>query len=494
MIRTAMEAGKSQNSEHSPQPTSELPSGGSATMTHKAAASHARTHSSSTANSSNVNGHRASDSWNSRTPTSQVRRTPRLEDSPSSRTGPPRSFSYNLTRSTASALSTPRQNTLDSAVRRMVGEDGGNTSSAGIGLGLRGSGVISEVANEDADTNGKDEQYMGDIEEDTRPRFSHARSDFRGALEYSSPEQREKEREAKERRERHRLSRIDDNWLNPLKWLNTTDDTNQESPKDDDEEGRTGYFDFLKPSEGKGKEKESGDEEEANEKQDAEGNHQDRKPETPNGDAKQRAMSHDTGGESSSRSGKLQFKGPGTMSRAQSMPHIKRSNSRKANSTIGNSAKTAPRWNRLRSLLPVLAQQGRQESVPGQSAVQQTVVNITDELITGNLSALMLKLWFERDEKDHRRVPVLLHRLRVRISDSLHPLGGNKAVFRIECEYANGAARWVVYRQLRDFISLHRSYRLSNAYNRNVDALPEFPWSSQSIFSDYFSCISCDVH
>ena len=168
------------------------------------------------------------------------------------------------------------------------------------------------------------------------------------------------------------------------------------------------------------------------------------------------------------------------MSRAQSMPHIKRSSSRKASSTKG-----VPKWGRLRSLLPAIAHQARQETRPGQSAVQATVVNITDELITGNLSALMLKLWFERDEKGHRRIPVLLHRLRVRISDSLHPLGGNKAVFRIECEYANGAARWVIYRQLRDFISLHNSYRLSNAYNRNIDALPEFPWSSEYYMLDY---------
>jgi hypothetical protein len=91
----------------------------------------------------------------------------------------------------------------------------------------------------------------------------------------------------------------------------------------------------------------------------------------------------------------------------------------------------------------------------------------------------MLKLWFERDEKGHRRVPILLHRLRVRISDSLHPLGGDKSVFRIECEYANGAVRWVIYRKLTEFLSLHTHYALSNAYNRNIDTLPEFPKSSE---------------
>ena len=76
------------------------------------------------------------------------------------------------------------------------------------------------------------------------------------------------------------------------------------------------------------------------------------------------------------------------------------------------------------------------------------------------------------------RVPILFHRLRIRVSDSLHPMHGHKAVFRIECEYANGAARWVIYRQLREFLSHHTHYAISNAYNRNVETLPDFPMTS----------------
>jgi phospholipase D1/2 len=67
--------------------------------------------------------------------------------------------------------------------------------------------------------------------------------------------------------------------------------------------------------------------------------------------------------------------------------------------------------------------------------IAPTQVNITDELLVGGLSTLLLRMWFERDEKEYRRVPVLLHRLKVRISDSLHPLKGAKAVFRIEVCY-----------------------------------------------------------
>ncbi|KIP01912.1 hypothetical protein PHLGIDRAFT_96565 [Phlebiopsis gigantea 11061_1 CR5-6] len=155
----------------------------------------------------------------------------------------------------------------------------------------------------------------------------------------------------------------------------------------------------------------------------------------------------------------------GSTGRSKSLPHFKQD----------GRPNTAPRWNRLRSLIPSIANQGR-HAAPA-SVISPQTVNITDELITGGLSAVMLRMWIERDEKGHRTVPILFHRLRIRVSDSLHPLHGQKAVFRIECEYANGAARWVVYRQLREFISLHTHYTISNAYNRNVETLPDFPRS-----------------
>ena len=139
----------------------------------------------------------------------------------------------------------------------------------------------------------------------------------------------------------------------------------------------------------------------------------------------------------------------------------------------------SPKWGRLRSLLPTIIHHGSNAPIPAQdSAITSPSVNITDELITGGLSTLMLRLWFERDEKGHRRIPILFHRLRIRVSDSLHPMQKRMSIFRIECEYANGAARWVVYRRLRDFISLHTHYTISNAYNRNVHNLPEFPRTS----------------
>ncbi|KAF5339011.1 hypothetical protein D9611_008713 [Ephemerocybe angulata] len=125
------------------------------------------------------------------------------------------------------------------------------------------------------------------------------------------------------------------------------------------------------------------------------------------------------------------------------------------------------KWARLRALLPQITHEaGAQSSLNPPSAPGFAVspaVNVVDELITGGLATLMPKLWFDRAEKGQRRIPVLLHRLRLRITDSLHPLHKSRSVFRIECEYANGAARWVVYRELRDFVSLHSHYTISQA-------------------------------
>lgn len=158
-------------------------------------------------------------------------------------------------------------------------------------------------------------------------------------------------------------------------------------------------------------------------------------------------------------------------------PSLRRANTEEPPASPETQKSSRARWGRLRSLMQIANPGPR-----GPSVITSQAVNITDELITGGLSTLMLRLWFERDEKGHRRIPVLLHRLRIRVSDSLHPLQGHKSVFRIECEYANGAARWVVYRQLRDFFSLHTHYAVSNAYNRNVEGLPEFPRTSEFFF------------
>ena len=257
--------------------------------------------------------------------------------------------------------------------------------------------------------------------------FPPATSPFRGALEYDNPEQRQRERSLAERKHKRRDSYFHEVPWNPMRWIT-------ESPRGSPRE-ELGEFDFSKG------------------------------PRTDSGH-------HDTDVNGEAQSGPSEEPPASAVSprlrQARSMPHMQSQSETRSPQT--------PKWGRLRSLLPHIA--GQAKTHPQPSVVTPANVNITDELITGGLATLMMRLWIEHDEKGHRRVPALFHRLRIRVSDSLHPMHGNKAVFRIECEYANGAVRWVVYRQLREFLSLHGHYTISNAYNRNLDTLPEFPITS----------------
>lgn len=279
--------------------------------------------------------------------------------------------------------------------------------------------------------------------------FSRTSTDFRGVLEsLPSRDQVSTDRKGKRRETRS----ADDGWtVNPIKWFH-------ESPKD--EHSRTAV-----PWRSPGSENvHEGDEKTDGRQADVEAHEERHLPNEKTG-LPARRVTADGHTRTSSQPRKA-------LHRALSLPHTH---------SDGRGGKA--RWAKLRSLLPNLPNlahdQGNSALAGSASVVASPTVNITDELITGGLSTLMLRLWFDRDEKGHRRVPILLHRLRIRISDSYHPTEEKRTAFRIECEYANGAARWVVYRQLRDFFSLHTHYTVSNVYNRLGDELPEFPLTSE---------------
>jgi phospholipase D1/2 len=282
----------------------------------------------------------------------------------------------------------------------------------------------------------------------TRPVLKAVDTEFRSALEYVDPEQQEAERETKEKRDKRRHSRLqgDGTW-DMRRWFT-------ESPKDE----VPGGIKMSAPSSRRA----SGHD----------GTTNSAGPSRQQTDNQEPTLMHSNGAASASTTPNIPFLR--TPKRSSSQPQLRTSFVARASGLPGQ------KWGRLRSLLPHIASQGAQMSMPT-SAVTPHTVNITDELISGGLAGLMLQLWFDRDERDHRRVPIFLHRLRIRISDSLYPLSGHKAVFRIECEYANGAARWVIYRQLRDFLSLHTHYTVSNAYNRAQDNIPDFPRTSKQL-------------
>ncbi|CCL98409.1 uncharacterized protein FIBRA_00406 [Fibroporia radiculosa] len=329
-------------------------------------------------------GHPPALTWGS--PVSAYRQPP--PDTPSGRTGPPRSISrsYSMSASSVRVESRGHSKRLSEPHARVEDLEGGGP----------------------------------DKSSDFPPR-----TEFRGALEYENPQQRERERLKAERMAKRRNSIAQEQWQ-PMR----------------------------------------------------------RRMDTPRVEIPQMQLdvhAYDYGGMQSpagSQTPQASPESPKARTRIQARHSLSMSQSQDEGETKLNAA---PRWNRIRSLIPQIVNQSKNPH-PSSSAVAPQSVNITDELMAGGLSALVLRLWFERDEKGHRRVPALLHRLRIRVSDSLHPLHGHKAVFRIECEYANGAVRWVVYRQLREFLSLHTHYTFSNAFQRQLDTLPEFPRTSLPYF------------
>ncbi|ORY27900.1 putative phospholipase D [Naematelia encephala] len=111
---------------------------------------------------------------------------------------------------------------------------------------------------------------------------------------------------------------------------------------------------------------------------------------------------------------------------------------------------------------------------------------ITTELLAGQLPVMILKTWLDRDDEGKRAVPVLLGNLRFRVGDSVGIRAESettgKEMFKLECEYGDGAVKWVIYRELRDFLSLHAHYKAANfgtsvaglRSSRKVE-IPEFP-------------------
>lgn len=118
-------------------------------------------------------------------------------------------------------------------------------------------------------------------------------------------------------------------------------------------------------------------------------------------------------------------------------------------------------------------------------------IPITSELLAGQLPVMIMKTWLDRDEHGRRAVPILLGNLHFRVGDSagigsqVEQSSSGKEVFRIECQYGDGAVKWVIYRELRDFLSLHAHYKADNLGTRvshfggvrRVE-IPEFPRSS----------------
>lgn len=77
---------------------------------------------------------------------------------------------------------------------------------------------------------------------------------------------------------------------------------------------------------------------------------------------------------------------------------------------------------------------------------------------------------------------MLLNYLKLRITDSVYPFHQSHAIFRIELEYGDGLLKWVIYREIRDFVNLHTHYRVANV-THSLENFPAFPKVSIPYFN-----------
>ncbi|KAL1590109.1 hypothetical protein WHR41_01227 [Cladosporium halotolerans] len=128
----------------------------------------------------------------------------------------------------------------------------------------------------------------------------------------------------------------------------------------------------------------------------------------------------------------------------------------------GSGSGSAQRWRQVKAGLKMLGQKKRDERA---TVDYQKSAQLMAELLAGAPAALVFASMFQRDEHDHRKIPVLLEQLKIRIPSSQTKetkSGDRHMIFRIELEYGNGPARmnWVIYRNLRDFVNLHLKYKV----------------------------------
>ncbi|KAF2485266.1 hypothetical protein BDY17DRAFT_247509 [Neohortaea acidophila] len=150
---------------------------------------------------------------------------------------------------------------------------------------------------------------------------------------------------------------------------------------------------------------------------------------------------------------------------------------------------SAQKWRQVKAGLKLLGQRRRDERT---RVDHQKSAQLMAELLAGSPAALFLASMFQRDENNHKKIPVLLEQIKIRISDSQirkESNGDRHLVFHIDLEYGNGPARmkWSISRSLKDFVNLHARYQASatadkvrhlRSEHRTKARQPRFPRSA----------------
>ena len=129
---------------------------------------------------------------------------------------------------------------------------------------------------------------------------------------------------------------------------------------------------------------------------------------------------------------------------------------------------SAQKWRQVKAGLKMIGQRRQNERM---RVDHQKSAQLMAELLAGAPAALVFASMFQRDEHDHRKIPVLLEQLKIKIADSQirkEKSGDRHLVFKIDLEYGNGPARmkWTISRSLKDFVNLHAKYQASAAADK----------------------------
>ena len=132
-----------------------------------------------------------------------------------------------------------------------------------------------------------------------------------------------------------------------------------------------------------------------------------------------------------------------------------------------NSA-SAQRWRQVKDGIKLLRQRKKDERV---RIDHLKSAQLMAELMAGAPAVLFAASMFQTDEHGHKKIPVVLEQLKIRIPSSQTKVsekrGGKEKeeerhqTFQIDLEYGNGPARmqWSIQRRLIDFANLHLKYK-----------------------------------
>ena len=178
-------------------------------------------------------------------------------------------------------------------------------------------------------------------------------------------------------------------------------------------------------------------------------------------------------------------KRPSHLRRFTGMEAMSSSMGRMRTDRHGSGTGSTQRWRQVKAGLKMLGQKKRDERA---TVDYQKSAQLMAELLAGAPAALVFASMFQRDEHNHRKIPVLLEQLKIRIPSSQtkqDKTGDRHMIFRIELEYGNGPARmtWVIYRNLRDFVNLHLKYKVQGktekltlrSDDKTKPKIPHFP-------------------